>query len=71
MFPPQLYMWSDKSEAQNWQKTRMEVDAKIKAQSGRKHLKFPLRVSALVCFFNVCPPEKRKLVRFKASVGVR
>lgn len=49
----------------------MEVDAKIKAQSGRKHLKFPLCVSVLVCFFDVCPPEKRKPVRFKATVGVR
>lgn len=50
---------------------RMEVDAKIKAQSGRKHLKFPLCVRVLVCFLDVCPPEKRKPVRFKATVGVR
>lgn len=71
MLPPQLYMWSDKSGAQNWQKMRMEVDAKIKAQSGRKHLKFRLRVSVRVCFFDMRPPEKREPVRFKATVGVR
>lgn len=49
----------------------MEVDVKIKAQSVHKHLKFPLCVCVLVCVFDVCPPEKRKPVRFKATVGVR
>lgn len=57
--PLRRCMWSDKSQAQNRQKMRMEVDEKIKAQSGRKHLKFRLCTRVRVCFFDMFPPESR------------
>lgn len=51
-------MGSDKSEAGNCEQMRMEVDEKIKAQSERKHLKFPLCARVHVFSLDEILPEK-------------